>query len=230
MGIWLEVDSVQCFRGERDGLEVVVAASGIAEFRSAAAGGVGGPGAGAGEVEELAVCAVVEYACQAVNLGGGGDLLAQFPGQGRFVALAVLDAAAGQDPVRLLSGADPADREQVTVRGDQQCADAEVMVLLRVAAMTVADARLGWRVSIAGRVRGGWDGGAPAGEVPGGMQLLYGCGGGWGGSLGSAGHRSLLPVSAALGKGLATIMKRERDGRVPGAVQAAGPAAGSDSG
>jgi hypothetical protein len=53
-----------------------------------------------------------------------------FAGQGGFQVLAVVDAAAGQDPVRVLAGADPLDGQQVTVGGDQQTADTIVMALL----------------------------------------------------------------------------------------------------
>lgn len=60
---------------------------------------------------------------EAVDIGGRGDFLAEFAGQGGFQVLAVFDAAAGQDPVRVLAGADPLDGQQVTVGGDQQAAD-----------------------------------------------------------------------------------------------------------
>jgi len=66
---------------------------------------------------------VVEDVHKAVDSGGRGGLLAQLAGQGGLQVLAVFDAAAGQDPVRLLSGADPPDGQQVTIWGDQQTPD-----------------------------------------------------------------------------------------------------------
>src|SRR5580704_11775906 len=109
-GIWFEVDALQRLGGERDGLEVVLAAGGVGELRASAVRGAGGPGEGAGEVEVLAVAvAAVENEEEAVDLRGRRDFLPQLAGQRGLQALAGLHAAAGQYPVGVLAGADPPD-------------------------------------------------------------------------------------------------------------------------
>jgi hypothetical protein len=95
---------------------MVFAAGGVGKLRAAAVTGLGGPGVHTGEVEVLSVGALVESVQKAVDVGVRRDLLPQLARQCGLQVLAVFHATTGQHPVRVLAGADPPDRQQVSIR------------------------------------------------------------------------------------------------------------------